>query len=155
MLVPGVCLLWLGCWSDSLFVSQAGLPGMSFVGMPRNEWFLWFVSPSVECGVGLSESFDVCCSLRIVRSLKGALSTTLQKRDRCGQKKGVLFFFRRCAVIFSSHRRSSIGDVLLSAAEPRRLRPKSKKNNVDRLHDVYVRSLAPREKRREELHHRA
>ena len=34
-------------------------------------------------------------------------------------------FLQWCAFIFSSHRRSSAGDVPLSGAEPRRLRLKS------------------------------
>ena len=37
------------------------------------------------------------------------------KRDRCGQKVGFSLMSRLCAVIFSSHRRSSAGDVPLSA----------------------------------------
>ena len=39
----------------------------------------------------------------------------LSKRDRCGQKEGFSLLSRMCAVIFSSHRRSSAGDVLLLA----------------------------------------
>ena len=59
-------------------------------------------------------------------------------------------------MISSSHRRSSTGDVPLSAwSHVVCVSYPFYKSSVDQLCDVYVRSLAPRGRRREKLHHRA
>ena len=54
-----------------------------------------------------------CRSLCIGRRLEG-LSTTFQNKTAAARRRG-LSLFLLCAVIFSSHRRSSAGDVPLSA----------------------------------------
>ena len=49
--------------------------------------------------------------LCIVRGLGRRAEYQLSQRDRCGQKEEFSLFCRLCAVILSSHRRSSAGDV--------------------------------------------
>ena len=106
-----------------------------------SERYSRFHFPSFECGVGLSASFNMY--LFLVYGSEGGKEgcvPPLKSETAAVRRKGCSLY-QLCAVIFSSHRRSSTGNAPLSArshdacvSKPRKNRKKNKNRNTDTCH---------------------